>query len=127
MTALTIELSWPNGSLSPNARVHYIVLRKAQTTANEEAYWVTRQAMGAAFGPSFTKIEHDGRSDIVLRQVAHPPDKRSRDRDNVDSSLKGHRDGIARALGVDDRFLRPTGIEWGEPIRGGKIVVEVSL
>lgn len=122
---LTITLSWPDKALSPNSRVHHFKLRKAQTSANDEAFWLTRSAMGATWGPTVTAISHDGKSDIILRQIAHPPDKRHRDRDNVDSALKGHRDGIARALGVNDRFLRPTGIEWGEPVAGGKIVIEV--
>lgn len=122
---LTIELPWPAKELSPNARVHPIALRRMQVAANDDAFWLTRAAMGA-IRPGFVKIDHDGKSDIILKQTAYPPDNRQRDRDNLDSSLKGQRDGIARALGVNDRFLRPTGIEWGEVCRGGKIVIEVA-
>jgi hypothetical protein len=31
------------------------------------------------------------------------------------------------ALGVDDKFFRPTGIEWGDVVPNGKVVIEVQL
>ncbi len=127
MTApIRITLAWPDKALSPNARKHWRTVRSTGGKASDDAFWATRSAMGAQVGPSFTKIEHDGVSDIILRQIAHPPDQRHRDRDNLDSSLKKARDGIALALGVNDKFFRPTGIEWAEPVAGGKIVIEVT-
>jgi crossover junction endodeoxyribonuclease RusA len=122
---LSIELSWPAKELSPNARPHHFVLYKAKQAAKHEAEWAARVAIGAQWGPT-AKFQHDGASDIILRQIAHPPDNRSRDRDNLDHSLKYHRDAIAKALGVNDRFFRPTGIEWGAPVRGGKVIVEIN-
>ncbi len=123
MTALSlplrIELGWPNKILSPNARPHHMALWRAKKDALTEAAWATRAAIGLATFP------HDG-GDIILRQIAHPPDARSRDRDNLDHSMKAARDGIASALGIDDKHFRPTGIEWGEPVHGGKIVIEVG-
>lgn len=123
--SIIIELGWPSARLSPNARGSHWPRTHAAKIAREEAYSAARQAMGAQFGPSFTKLPHDGESNIVLRQIAHPPDKRERDRDGIDARLKSHRDGIADALGVNDRFFRPTGIEWGAPVHGGKVVIEV--
>ena len=125
---LAIELPWPSADLSQNARhgSHWPRTR-AIKLAREDARWLTRQAMGAQLGPQVVKIAHDGASDIILEQVAHPPDRRGRDRDGLDSRLKAARDGIADALQVNDRFFRPTGIQWGEPTRGGKVVVTVNL
>lgn len=117
---LSIELGWPDQRLKPNARVHFMQLSTAKKEAKEEAEWATRVALQR------DKFIHDGSSDIILRQVAHPPDNRHRDRDNLDASLKAHRDGIARGLGVNDKHFRPTGIEWGEPVPGGKIIVEIG-
>jgi len=118
---IRVELAWPNKVLSPNARPHFMVLSNAKKAAKEEANWATR------IGRGHRKIEHDGVSDIILRQIAHPPDKRDRDRDNLDHALKAARDGIAMALGINDKHFRPTGIEWGEVVRGGKVVIEVIL
>ncbi len=117
--SIIVELAWPSKTLSPNARVHHMALYGAKRAAKDEAMWATKVALGR------DKFAHDGKSDIILRQIAHPPDKRDRDRDNLDHSLKAHRDGIALALGVDDKHFRPTGIEWGEQAKGGKIVIEV--
>lgn len=123
---LTISLGWPDKALSPNARIHWASIAKVKKAAREEAFWLTRQAMGATFGPTVTKIAHDGTSDIIIKQTAHPPDKRARDRDNLDHAMKASRDGIADALGVNDRFFRSTGISWGEVHPGGRIVIEVA-
>lgn len=125
---LRIELPWPDKALKQNGQHgHWATVSRARRTARNNAYWLTRAAMGAQLGATTTSINHDGASDIILRQVAHPPDKRARDRDGIDAALKSHRDGIADALRVDDKFFRPTGIEWGEPVAGGRIVVEVQL
>ncbi len=126
MTALRIELAWPDKSLSPNARVHRFAHSKAKAKAKDEGFWSTRAAMGATYGTSFTKMEHDGKSDVILNQTAYPPSARHYDRDNLDASLKAHRDGIANALGVNDRFFRPTGIVWGDSTPNGKIIIEVQ-
>jgi crossover junction endodeoxyribonuclease RusA len=124
---LRIRLAWPDKALSPNTRGHWATKYRAQKDANEEGYWLTRQAMGAQLGPKVTKIEHDGTSDIILKQTAHPPDNRSRDRDNLDSRLKHHRDGIARAMGINDKHFRPTGIEWGAVVPNGEIIIELDV
>lgn len=116
---LIIEIAWPNADLSPNARVHHMALHRVKKTARNDAYWATKYVLPLSW-------KHDGTSEIILRQVAHPPDRRHYDRDNLDSRLKAARDGIADALGVNDRLLRPTGIEWGEPIRGGRILITVG-
>ncbi len=122
---LRIELAWPDARLKPNSRVHYMALSTAKKKAKDEANWATRVALGTQLGPG-NKFVHDGTSDIILRQIAHPPDNRHRDRDNIDSSLKAARDGISSGLGVNDRHFRSIGIEWGEVIPGGRIVIVVG-
>lgn len=118
---LRIELRWPDKDLSPNARPHHMKLHRVKKAASEAAYWATKIALG------HRRFRHDGKSDILLRQIAHAPDKRDRDRDNLDHSLKAARDGIAMALDVNDKHFRPTGVEWGDPVRGGLVVIEVEI
>lgn len=124
---LVITLPWPSADLSPNARLHWAKLGAAKRKARDDAFWMTRSAMGAQLGPAVTSLSHDGKSDVLLHQTAHAPDARSRDRDNLDSRLKAARDGIAQALQVNDRFFRPLGIEWGEPKRGGEVVITIDI
>jgi crossover junction endodeoxyribonuclease RusA len=42
---------------------------------------------------------------MVLALEFVPPDRRSRDDDNLVAAFKSGRDGIAEALGVDDRLF----------------------
>ena len=50
------------------------------------------------------------------------PDKRHRDADNAISSLKAHFDGIAEALGVNDKRFLPS-FEFCEPEKPGRVEV----
>ena len=53
-----------------------------------------------------------------------PPDRRHRDDDNMIASLKSARDGIADALGVNDRRFRPNYV-FAEPEKPGRVEVEI--
>ena len=53
-----------------------------------------------------------------------PPDRRHRDDDNMIASLKAARDGIADALGVNDRRFRPNYV-FAEPEKPGRVEVEI--
>jgi len=61
---------------------------------------------------------------IRVLWTLHPPDKRSRDMDNVIASLKHAQDGVALAWRVNDARFVPT-YQWGEPVRGGRVTFEV--
>lgn len=116
---MMVELSWPAKPLSPNfrSRSHWPKTR-ALKAAKNEAYYATKAAMG---GQPFTPLSP--RLAFVI--TAYPPDKRSRDDDNLGASMKAARDGIAAALGVDDRIFDQR-LQWGEPVKGGKIIVTVG-
>jgi hypothetical protein len=64
----------------------------------------------------------EGRIEIDVR--FYPPDARHRDDDNAIASFKAARDGIADALGVDDRRFRPT-YYFMDPAKPGKIEVVI--
>lgn len=116
-----VELAWPAKALWPNAsrvgRSHWPKTR-AKQTAFQEAWGAAKAALGAG------KFNHDGgRLSFVI--TAYPPTKRHADDDNVTSACKPSRDGIAKALGIDDSFFDQR-LQWGEPCKGGKIVVAVG-
>lgn len=62
---------------------------------------------------------------IPMTVTFFPPDRRKRDDDGMIGAFKNGRDGMADAWGVDDTTFRPT-YRIAEPIKGGKITVEVA-
>lgn len=115
--SILVELAWPDKSLSPNARVHWGALSRAKKKAKDDAFWAAKYVIPKGF-------KHTGdRLSFVV--TAYPPDKRARDDDNIVAQMKSARDGIADALGVDDTLFDQR-FQWGEPVSGGKIVVEVA-
>ena len=105
-----LELPFPSASLSPNARVHWATRSRAAKKHREWARLAT-QAMGIK---ALTN-----RLDVVI--TAYPPSRRRMDDDNLIGRCKAYRDGIADALGVDDSRFQ-TRLQWGEPVKGGKVV-----
>jgi crossover junction endodeoxyribonuclease RusA len=118
MTAepLLIELSWPAKELSPNSRVHHMVLHRFKKAAKTEAGWATKMVRPFTWG-------HDGRFDILLR--AYPPVSRNRDADNLVASCKAFLDGIAEALGINDSTFNAPSVEWRDITQRGKLVIVV--
>jgi crossover junction endodeoxyribonuclease RusA len=118
MTSILIELGWPAKALNPNNSVHYMKLARFKQASMATAYWTTKEVIG----PS--KYPHSGER-IPFVITAYPPDKRSRDDDNLIASMKSARDGIAKALGVDDKYFDQR-LQWGEPCKPGKVVVAIG-
>lgn len=117
---MNIWLSWPAKALSPNhrSRSHWPKTR-AIKAAREEGFWATK-ALTQAY-----RFPHDGKERLPFVVTAYPPDKRHRDDDNVAASMKAYRDGIALALGIDDKYFDQR-LQWGEPVKGGRIVVSIG-
>ena len=92
-----VTLGWPPKELSPNARTHW--RKKAPITkAYKEACWALTKEAGIA------PFETAGRLHLWI--TFYPPDRRARDDDNMISAFKAGRDGLALALGIDDkRFI----------------------
>jgi len=61
-----------------------------------------------------------------LTLTIYPPDKRRRDTDNVIAALKASLDGVAAGLGVDDALFRNYAVWWEEPVRGGKVAIDIT-
>ena len=96
---IELTLPWPPRELSPNARTHW--RKKAPITkAYKHACWALCKEAGMV-APESPRI--------ALWITFYPPDRRNRDDDNIVSSFKAGRDGIALALGIDDKrfVMRP--------------------
>ena len=63
--------------------------------------------------------------EVMLDVTFNPPDNRKRDLDGMFSASKAGFDGIADALAVNDYRFAFT-IRRAEPIKGGKVVVQLS-
>lgn len=119
---MLIALPWPDARLSPNARVHW----SARTGVKAKARADARIATFAALGCDLRELRQAlaGDAPIALTITFHPPDARHRDDDNMIASFKASRDGIADALGVDDRRFRPHYV-FSEPEAPGRVEVEL--
>lgn len=108
-----ICFAWPDSRLSPNgtrnarlrARLTKIERQRAAETAHRHGVSPVDPVRVVAIN-------------------AHPPSARWDD-DNARAITKVIRDGIADAMGSDDRHFRPD-YPIGAPVRGGAIVVEVE-
>ena len=91
-----LVLPWPPKELSPNARLHWSKKSKAAKAYRAACYMLTKQAG--------VKVDWEG--DVHAWMNFYPPDKRHRDDDNMIAAFKAGRDGMAEALGIDDKRIR---------------------
>lgn len=88
-----IIFGWPPRECSPNWRGHWSKKAKA-AKAYKTACWALSKEAGA-------KVDWNG--PVLLHVEFVPPDRRGRDLDNMLSSGKQLFDGLALALGVNDK------------------------
>lgn len=98
---MTIVLPIPDRKLSPNGRCHWSGKSRLTKNARKLAKLATLQAIAHTYHvwdrpvPAFAGYS-----------LAHYfPTAARRDDDNADAACKAYRDGIADALGMDDRQL----------------------
>lgn len=111
-----ILLPWPSKDLSPNARVHWSRKAKASKLARHAACLLTKQAGWIA--------DHAGKLHLWI--TFFPPTRRLPDDDNMLSRFKPSRDGIADALGIDDRRFVSHPYVSDKPRKGGQVVVRMT-
>ena len=114
MDELQVKLPWPPKELSPNARVHWATRSRVARKYRQICHIITRQAG--------IKIEWDGQIHAWID--FYPPDRRHRDDDNLVSSFKPGRDGMADALGINDKRIRIHPRIMNEV--GGHVIVTLS-
>lgn len=98
MALITVTCPWPPKVASPNQKraLHWSAYRGPVKAYKEACYWLAREAKGRAT------------VGVPVRVTCgfFPPDARHRDDDNMIGAFKSGRDGIAAALGHDDRTWR---------------------
>lgn len=117
MTCTELQLPWPPSALSPNKRQHWTQLSKAKAAyrlecANETALRVRPDAVDS-------EPKH-------IEFVFIPPDRRSYDVDNLLARMKAGIDGMADALGIDDKvFVKTTISVAASKGKPGAVMVEI--
>lgn len=116
---MRIELDFPPASLFPNRTkgTHWTVTHKAKTGYRDNSVWLTKGQMN---GWKHT----DGNIAMTITFVM--PDKRLRDTDNCLAAAKAGLDGMAEALGVNDRQFQPVTIYREYGMKPGKMIVELA-
>ncbi len=110
-----IELQWPPSILSGHAKGNGKWKKIAATKQHRQ--WA-KEATEAANTP-----ELPSKGDIYITFTFYPPDRRS-DRCNMPNRLKPAIDGIADALGVNDRRFHPAYL-FAEPVANPRVVVTI--
>jgi crossover junction endodeoxyribonuclease RusA len=112
---MTVTLPYPPAKLSPNARLHWRAKAKAVKSYRAECGFELL-AQGVNRMPS-----------VSLKLTFCPPDRRRRDRDNAIHAFKAGQDAIADITGIDDSQFQVTYAPgFGEPCKGGCVIVEIT-
>lgn len=103
---IEIKLPFPPNTLSPNSRQHWASSSRAKAAYKNLCYVLTRKAIGPDFPPLVGKHS--------IHMIFHPPGNYRYDQDNLVARMKSGLDGMALALGVDDRNFQPLFSEIGD-------------
>ena len=112
-----ITFPWPPSILAGHAKGRSFY-KKAAATAQ------TRADAASIARPVVKDYLIPEKGDIVLIVTFHPPHNRQ-DRWNMPQLAKATADGLADAMGVNDKRFLPRFV-YGENVKGGQIVVEVA-
>lgn len=113
---MIVTLPWPAAVLSPNARSHWASKARAIKGARRQAWAATLEAM---------KGKKPCWQAAALSWVFHPKTANTPDADNAISSCKAFADGIADALGINDRHFHSS-YRMAEPVKGGMVRVTIT-
>lgn len=112
---MVLDLPFPAKALWPNGRAHWAT--KAAAVKKHRAWAAAAVRAGGAFAPV---------DPFEWSVVIHPKTRNQIDRDNALASLKSYADGIAQALGVDDKTFATPALTFGEPVKGGRVVITLG-
>lgn len=113
-----IELPYPHKILWPNGRGHYMAVSREKK----------RHKLWAYHSMLATPVNFALKSMPGIRIVAtfHPKTRHAVDKDNASASLKAYQDGIAAALGVDDKIFAEPKIIIADPVKGGSVSITLE-
>lgn len=110
-----LRLSWPAKPLWQNRRYHWSAVSRVKAAQRREAWALTHHHLVARV------------PDAVIEFAFHPPPRSRPDAQNLPATVKGAIDGIADAMGCDDKGFRcvfPRSV--GEPVKGGCVLVTIK-
>lgn len=113
-----IELPFPDKILWPNGRGHHMAKHRAFQKHKQWAYIESRAVFGHKGGTPVT-------TPVDWSVTFYPKTRNAVDDDNARASLKAYQDGLAMALGVDDKLFNAPSVSFGEPIKGGLVRIEI--
>lgn len=99
---LVVTVSGPARELHPNWRGHWAPKSREVKAARLGAWGKTIVALQAGRGSPWLKASV---TSVTIKRTFCVPDNRTRDKDGLEASTKAHADGIADALGVNDRIF----------------------
>jgi crossover junction endodeoxyribonuclease RusA len=114
--AVAITLPWPDKLLWPRSRPHWAVKARVTSVAKALAFYTAKANKPTLYGSS----------ELVVKVVGNAPSKRSYDGDNLQAACKAYFDGIAAAIGIDDKHWRFDGVTKGDPVKGGQVVIIIA-
>lgn len=109
-------LPWPPTKLSPNARVNWAQKARIAKKYRSDCYF-------AAHADGIRPLSAKG-ARLTLKFC--PPDRRPRDMDNMIASLKSGLDGLADAMGMNDKDWVYAAHEVGEPVKHGAVEIHIE-
>lgn len=118
-----IELPFPAKILWPNGRGHHMAVHREFQKHKAWAYLATKAFLVRPFDGSFRGL--------FLRPVNwsatfYPKTFHKIDDDNARASLKAYQDGIASAIGIDDKHFAAPRIHFAEPVKNGRVVIVIG-
>jgi crossover junction endodeoxyribonuclease RusA len=127
-STLLIEIPWtPDSRLSPNARVHYMRRADLVKVGREAAYYATMAALDLADAATVEALRSSSRINLAWSVRWGPRRQTTHDWRNLTAMLKCAEDGIADALGLNDRIFRDVAIEQERDESGvGVVLVTVQ-
>lgn len=113
---MRLTLPYPHKALWPNGRPHWA--EKAREAKKHKQWaWAAvkaRNGLSVADGP------------VPIHVTVYPkPKGPAPDKDNVIASLKAYQDGIAAAIGIDDKHFAAPTVSFSD-VRSGQFVIEVG-
>lgn len=112
---------WPAKELNPNRRVFWRRVAQHRKAQRDAAHYATLAAVPPEVRRCLSK-----RRPLRVRLEFVPPNRMRRDLDNLLAACKGMLDGVADALQTDDAHFEITFALSREPVKGGKVIVEVG-
>ena len=117
---MIIKLPFPDAELFPNRKngAHYRKTKEVKDKQRDDAFSLTKQAARAYQVPT---------GHIPLSIVFVEPSAHHRDLDNMLAAAKAAIDGMAKALGVDDKVFQPVLIDRGGVQAPGAMICAVGV